>query len=146
MSLGLLIIQPRMTHAGTETQEPSMLSTTQSLRLMMNFLTLSCNASLRLRSEVSVSAFLCTTATYISKFDCSRLICHLLTTLSTIGDSRSKNFRTQNRFPGVGVKEIPWEIALSFPRSDLLVAGERMYLNPGSWSSRMVQRASRLVC
>ncbi len=97
----------------------------------MNFLTLCCNASLDLRSEVSVSALLSTVATYTSKFDCSRLICHLLVTLSTIGDSRSNTSRKQNRFPGVRVNEIPWEVALSFPRSDLLVACERTYFDPG---------------
>ncbi|KAI9460904.1 hypothetical protein BJY52DRAFT_238446 [Lactarius psammicola] len=126
----------RLIHIAAETQKPPMLSTMQSIRLMMNFLTLCCNA--RLCSKVSVSALLSTVATCTSKFNCSRLICHLLTTLSTIGDSRSNTSRTQNSFPSVGVNEIPWEIALSFPRSDLLVACERTYLDPGSWGSRTV--------
>ncbi|KAF8271420.1 hypothetical protein EI94DRAFT_582509 [Lactarius quietus] len=112
----------QLINAGAEPQASSILSTTQPLRLMMNFLTLCCNASLRLSSEVSISALLSTMATWASKFNCSRLICHILTTFSTIGDSRSNNPRTQNRFPSVGVNEIPWEAALSFPRSDLLVA------------------------
>ncbi|KAH9064246.1 hypothetical protein EDB87DRAFT_1394484 [Lactarius vividus] len=94
----------------------------QSIRLMMNFLTLCCNASLRLCSENSVSALLSTVTTHASKSGCSRLICHLLTTLSTIGDSRGNTSQTRNRFLGVRVNEIPWEIALSLPRSDLLVA------------------------
>lgn len=112
----------RLVHTGPETQGQSITSTTQSLRLMMNFLTLCCTASSRLRSEVSVSALLSTVATCTSKFDCSRLICLLLTTHSSIGYSRSQNSWTRDRFPGAGVNEIPWEIALSFPRSDLLVA------------------------
>lgn len=111
----------RLIHAAAETQGPPIPSTMQSIRLMMNFLTLCCNASLRLCSKVSVSV-LSTVATCTSKFDCSRFICHLLTTLSTIGYSRKNTTRTQKRLPGVGVNDIPWEIALSFPRSDLLVA------------------------
>jgi hypothetical protein len=130
VGLGSLIIHPRLIHTGPETQGQSITSTTQSLCLMMNFLTLCCNASLRFCSEVSISALLSTVATCTSKFSCSRLICHLLTMHSSIGHSRSNKSRTQN--------EIPWEIALSFPRSDLLVACERTYPNPGSWSSRMM--------
>ncbi|KAH9175329.1 hypothetical protein EDB89DRAFT_353704 [Lactarius sanguifluus] len=109
----------RVIHTTAETQGPS---TMQSIRLMMNFLTLCCNASLRLCSEIFVSALLSTVTTCVSKSGCSQLVCHLLTTLSTIGDSRGNTSRTRKRFPGVGVNEIPWEIALSFPRSDLLVA------------------------
>lgn len=108
-----------MIHTTAETQWPP---TMQSIRLMMNFLTLCCNASLRLCSEISVSALLSTVTTCASKSGCSQLVCPLLTTLSTIGDSRGNTSRTRKRFPGVGVNEIPWEIALSFPRSDLLVA------------------------
>ncbi|KAH8998944.1 hypothetical protein EDB86DRAFT_790333 [Lactarius hatsudake] len=109
----------RMIHTTAETQGPL---TMQSIRLVMNFLTLCCNASLRLCSEISVSALLSTVTTCASKSGCSQLVCPLLTTLSTIGDSRGNTSRTRKRFPGVGVNEIPWEIALSFPRSDLLVA------------------------
>ncbi|KAH9042393.1 hypothetical protein EDB84DRAFT_913523 [Lactarius hengduanensis] len=109
----------RMIHITAETQGPP---TMQSIRLVMNFLTLCCNASLRLCSEISVSALLSTVTTCASKSGCSQLVCPLLTTLSTFGDSRGNTSRTPKRFPGVGVNEIPWEIALSFPRSDLLVA------------------------
>ncbi|KAI9445224.1 hypothetical protein H4582DRAFT_1914093 [Lactarius indigo] len=94
----------------------------RSIRLVMNFLTLCCNASLRLCSEISVSALVSTVTACASKSGSSQLICHLLTTLSAIGDSRGNTSRTRNRFPGVGVNEIPWEIALSFPPSDLLRA------------------------
>ncbi len=141
-----LITQPRLSHAAAETQEPARLNTIQSLRLMMNFLTLCCNASLRLRSEASVSALLSTAASCTSQFDCSQLICHILTIFSTTGNCRKSDMSgTQNIFPRVKVDEIPWEIALSLPRSDLVVACEHTYLGPGNWSSRMVQRASHLV-
>lgn len=86
----------------------------------MSFLTLCCKTSPRLCCGISVSALLSAVAIYASKMDTSYLSCHLLTLLTSLGSSRGHI--PANKSLNIGFDKIPWEIALSRPRSDILMA------------------------
>ncbi len=93
----------------------------------MNFLTLCCNASPRLCCGVSVSVLLSTMAIYASRLDASCLSCHFLTAVSSLGDRRGDI--TKNKFTSTGLDKISWELVLSCPRSDILVACKSVHLS-----------------
>jgi len=100
----------------------SLLSTSTVMRstcLVMNFLTLCCNASPSLCSEVSAVALLSTVARYASRLENSCLSCHFLTAFSSLG---SRPHVASNKSMTAGLDKISWELALSCPRSDILVA------------------------
>lgn len=100
---------------------------TRTIGLAMSFLTLCCKTSPRLCCGISVSALLSTVATYVSREDTSYLSYHLLTLLSSLGSSRGHipTYKSLN----VGSDKIPWEIALSCPRSDMLMACKFAHVN-----------------
>jgi len=87
---------------------------------MLNFLTLCCNASSCLSCGVSVSALLSTVIIYASRLHTSCLSCHVLTAVSSFEGSRRNN--PSNMSIKLESDKIPWEIALSYPRSDILMA------------------------
>jgi hypothetical protein len=93
----------------------------------MSFLTLCCKTSPRLCCGTSVSALLSTVAIYASRMDTSYLSCHLLTLLSSLGSSRPHI--PANKSLNIGFDKIPWEIALSRPRSDILMACKFAHIN-----------------
>ncbi|KAI0304910.1 hypothetical protein BC826DRAFT_23029 [Russula brevipes] len=106
--------------SASRTHAPLTSTMIRTTRLMMNFLTLCCNAS-RLCCGVSVSALLTTVAAYASKLDDTLcLSCHLLTSFSSLEGSRADILL--NKSVSVKLHKVPWEIALSCPRSDILVA------------------------
>ncbi|KAH9985425.1 hypothetical protein BJV74DRAFT_576100 [Russula compacta] len=118
----LSIVLRRVIASAAETRvllTPCMIQTTC---LMMNFLTLYCNASPRLCCGASISALLSTVAIYASRLDNSCFSCHLLTAISSFEDSRCHI--PPSKFVNMGFEKIPWEIALSCPslRSDILTA------------------------
>ncbi|KAF8507125.1 hypothetical protein F5888DRAFT_72856 [Russula emetica] len=88
--------------------------------LAMSFLTLCCKTSPRFCCGISVSALLSKVAKYASRMDTSYLSCHLLTLLSSLGNSRGHI--PANKSLNIGFDKIPWEIALSRPRSDMPMA------------------------
>ena len=95
----------------------------RTIGLAMSFLTLCCKTSPRLCCGISVSALLSAVAIYASNVDTSCLSCHLLTLLSSLGSSRG-------HIPlNIGFDKIPWEIALSRPRSDILMACKIAHIN-----------------
>jgi hypothetical protein len=93
----------------------------------MSFLTLCCKTLPRLCCGISVSALLSTVAIYASRMDTSYLSCHLLTLLSSLGGSRNR--MPANKSLNIGFDKIPWEIALSRPRSDILMACKIAHIN-----------------
>lgn len=97
----------------------------RSTCLVMNFLTLCCNASLSLCSEVSVLALLSTVARYAYRLDTSRLSCNFLTAFSSLG---GQPHIASNKSMTARLDEISWELALSCPRSDILVACKSAHL------------------
>jgi hypothetical protein len=115
----------------------------RTIGLAMSFLTLCCRTSPRLCCGVSVSALLSTVAIYASRMDTSYLSCHLLTLLSSLGSSRGHIPKSLN----IGFDKIPWEIALSRPRSDILLACKIAHINEIS-RSRTYEcfSMSRILC
>jgi len=99
----------------------------RTIGLAMGFLTLCCRTSARLCCGISVSALLSTVATYASRMDTSYLSCHLLTLLSSLGSSRGNI--PANKSLKIGFDKIPWEIAFSRPRSDILMACKIAHIN-----------------
>ena len=95
--------------------------------LAMSFLTLCCKTSPRLCCGTSVSALLSTVAIYASRMDSSYLSCHLLTLLSSLESARGHI--PANKSLNVGFDKMPWELALSRPRSDILMACKIAYIN-----------------
>ena len=103
----------------TKTSLPLTSTVMRSTCLVMNFLTLCCNASPSLCSEVSVLALLSTVARYASRLENSCLSCHFLTAFSSLS---SRPHVSSNKSMTAGLDKISWELALSCPRSDILVA------------------------
>jgi hypothetical protein len=64
---------------------------------------------------------------YASRMDSSYLSCHLLTLLSSLGSSRG-HIRA-NKSLNIGFDKIPWEIALSCPRPDIVMACKIAHIN-----------------
>lgn len=95
--------------------------------LAMSFLTLCCKTSPRFCCGISVSALLSKVAKYASRMDTSYLSCHLLTLLSSLGNSRGHI--PANKSLNIGFDKIPWEIALSRPRSDMPMACKIAHIN-----------------
>ena len=95
--------------------------------LAMSFLTLCCKTSPRLCCGISVSGLLSTVALYASRMDNSYLSCHLLTLLSSLG--RSRGHIRANKSLNIGFDKIPWELAVSLPRSDILMACKIAHTN-----------------
>jgi hypothetical protein len=93
----------------------------------MSFLTLCCKTSPRLCCGISISALLSTVAIYASRMDTSYLSCHLLTLLSSLGNSRGHI--PANKSLNIGFDKIPWEIAFSRSRSDILIACKIAHIN-----------------
>jgi len=87
---------------------------------MLNFLTLCCNASPYLSCGASASALLSTVVIYTSRLGASCLSCHLLTAVSAFEGLRRNN--PSNKSTRLESDKILWEIALSYPRSDVLMA------------------------
>lgn len=87
---------------------------TQATGLIMSFLTLCCKTSPRLCCGISVSALLSTVTIYVSRMNTSYLSCHVLTLFSSLEGLRG--------IPRNKIPPLPWEIALSCPRSDIIVA------------------------
>ena len=92
----------------------------RTIGLAMSFLTLCCKTSPRLCCGTSVSSLLSSVAIYASRMDTSYLSCHLLTLLSSLGSSRGHI--PANKSLNIGFDKIPWEIAFSCSRSDILMA------------------------
>jgi hypothetical protein len=109
----------REIYSATKTSLPLTSTVMRSTCLVMNFLTLCCNASPSLCSEVSVLALLSTVARYASRLESSCLSCHFLTAFSSLG---SRPHAASNKYMTAGLDKISWELALSCPRSDTLVA------------------------
>ncbi|KAH9968988.1 hypothetical protein BC827DRAFT_302021 [Russula dissimulans] len=105
----------RLISSAAETRAPLTSTTIRTTSLMLNFLALCCNASSCLSCGVSVSALLSTVIIYTSRLHTSCLSCHVLTAVSSFEGSRRNN-------PSNKSIKIPWEIALSYPRSDILMA------------------------
>jgi hypothetical protein len=99
----------------------------RTIGLAMSFLTLCCKTSPRLCCGISVSALLSTVGIYASRTDSSYLSCHLLALLSSLGSSRGHI--PANKSPKIGCDKIPWEIAFSRSRSDILMACKIAHLN-----------------
>jgi hypothetical protein len=117
----------REIQSAAEMRAPLASTTIRTICLIMNFVTLCCGTSLNICSGAPVSALLLSVATYASKLNTSCLSCHLLMTVSALEGSRS-NVRP-DKFVRLGIKKVPWEIALSCPRSDILVACRSTLLN-----------------
>ena len=111
-----LITPHRVISSAAGTRAPLTSTTIRTTSLMLNFLTLCCNTS----SGVSASGFLSAVEIYTSRLDASCLSCHLLTAVSSFKGSRCNN--PSNRSIRLESDRIPWEIALSYPRSDILMA------------------------
>ena len=115
------------------------------ISLAMSFLTLCCKTSPRLCCGISVSALLSTVTKYASRMDTSYLSCHLLTLLSSLGSSRGHI--PANKSLNVGFDKIPWEIAFSRSRSDILMACKIAHINEilSVSNLRVLQRVSHLA-
>jgi hypothetical protein len=121
-------IRPRREiQSAAEMRAPLAPTTIRTICLIMNFVTLCCGTSLNFCSGAPVSALLSSVARYASELNTSCLSCHLLMTVSALERSRS-NIQP-NKFVRLGVNKVPWEIALSCPRSDILVACKSTLLN-----------------
>ncbi|KAI0307781.1 hypothetical protein B0F90DRAFT_1677198 [Multifurca ochricompacta] len=110
----------RVICSATETRAPLISTMIRTVCLTMNFLTLCFSVAPRLCHGVSVSTFLHTVATYASELNASYLSCPLLTAVSTLEGTRDNT--SSDKSVNAEVDTIPWEIALSCPRSDILVA------------------------
>ena len=99
---------------------------TRATGLIMSFLTHCCETSPRLCCGISVSALLSTVTIYASRMDTPYLSCHVLTLFSSLEGSRGT---PPNKSLNKGFDKIPWEIALSCPRSDILMACKSAHLN-----------------
>jgi len=98
----------------------------RSTCLVLNFLTIGCNALPSLCSEVSVLALLSAVARYASMLDTSCLSCHFLTAFSSMG---SQSHIASNKSITARLDKMSWELALSCPRSDILVACKSTHLS-----------------
>ena len=81
----------------------------------------------RLCRGISVSVLLSTVAIYASRMNTPYLSCHVLTLSSSLEGSQGDI--TTKKTLNMGLDKIPWEIALSCPRSDILVACKSAHLN-----------------
>ncbi len=128
-----------MVSSAAETCVPLTQDMIRTIGLAMSFLTLCCKTFPRLCCGISVSALLSTVAVYVSRMD-TYLSCHLLTLLSSLGSSRG------NKSLNIGYDKIPWEIGLSRPRSDILMACKSAHINKFSISNlRVAQHALHLA-
>lgn len=66
-------------------------------------------------------------AIYASRLDASCLSCHFLTAVSSLGDRRGDI--TKNKVTTTGLDKISWELVLSCPRSDILVACKSVHFS-----------------
>ncbi|KAF8481156.1 hypothetical protein DFH94DRAFT_444211 [Russula ochroleuca] len=107
----------RVVSSAVERRAPLTPDTILTTGLIMSFLTLCWP---RLCCRISVSALLSTVAIYASRMNTPYLSCHVLTLFSSFEGSRGDI--PPNKSLNMGLDKIPWEIALSCPRSDILVA------------------------
>jgi hypothetical protein len=130
------IVPRREIHSAAEMRAPLAPATIRTICVTMNFVTLCCGTSQNLCGGAPVSALLSSLATYASKIDTSCLSCHLLMTVSALEGSRSD--------VPPNADKVPWEIALSCPRSDILVACKSTPLN-GNLDLRLTNGAACLA-
>jgi hypothetical protein len=88
--------------------------------LVMNFLALCCNAVPFPGCGASASVLLSTVAIYALRLETSCLSCHFLTAVSSLGSGRGDI--PPNKSVSMGLDKLTWEVALSCPRSDILMA------------------------
>lgn len=116
----------------------------QATRLVMNFLALCCNAAPFLNCGAPVSALLSTVAIYASRLETSCLSCHFLIAVSSLDGRRGKIL--PNKSASMGLHKLTWEVALSCPRSDIVVACKSAYSARISTPDRKLLSVSRILC
>ena len=131
-----------MISSAAERRAPLTPDVIRATGLIMSFLTLCCETSPRLCCGISVSALLSTVTIYASRMDTPYLSCHVLTLFSSLEGSR---VTPPNKSLNTGFDKIPWEIALSCPRSDILIACKSAHFNTPNSSLRVAQRALHLA-
>jgi len=110
--------------------------------LVMNFLALCCNAVPFPGCGASVSVLLSTVAIYALRLETSCLSCHFLTAVSSLG--RGRGDIPPNKSVSMGLDKLTWEVALSCPRSDILMACKYLSKSLGLWL-KVAQRVSHRV-
>ena len=125
--INCLLLSRREVLSAAKMRAPLTSNAIQATRLIMNFLTLCCNAAPFLDCGASVSALLSAVAVYASRLKTSCLSCHFLIAVSSLDGRRGDNLR--NKCISMGLRKLTWEVALSCPRSDILIACTFAYLN-----------------
>ena len=139
-----LLFSHREVSSAAKMRAPLTSNAIQATRLVMNFLTLCCNAAPFLNCGASVSALLSTVAIYASRLESSCLSCHFLIAVSSLDGRRGDIL--PNKSVSMGLHKLTWEVALSCPRSDILMACKSAYLSKNlGLCLKVAQRVSHLV-